>query len=317
MGIPKKRGLTVWERIRFIAWPSVQNWATPLRLVGLLILVGTIVGAWASYLTIHPEGFQLVTFVADFYANASTELGSIAITVLVLDTLNENRAKQERIKAVIRQMASPVNAAALEAVRMADDEGWLEDGTLKDAHLLGANLENAYLQMAYLKRANLPFANLQEANLVEANLEGARLVLTNLTRARLAYANLTMANLHAAKLERADLRYANLRAANLEIAILDNACFNDSTVLPDGTHWTPRIDMERFINPQHPAFWRSDDPRSPACPENDESEPWAKTIPVVSSRRRMKKGHLRVTNSPVRKLRKRRKETANPKGDIP
>jgi hypothetical protein len=35
-------------------------------------------------------------------------------------------------------------------------------------------------------------------------------------------------------------------------------------VLPDGTRWTPDTDMERFTDPQHPAFWRSDNRHSPA-----------------------------------------------------
>jgi uncharacterized protein YjbI with pentapeptide repeats len=62
--------------------------------------------------------------------------------------------------------------------------------------------------------------DLSEANLSEANLEGARLRGASLSEARLAGAN---------------LQY---------------------TALPDGTSWTPDTDMARFIDFEHPDFWR-------------------------------------------------------------
>jgi hypothetical protein len=36
------------------------------------------------------------------------------------------------------------------------------------------------------------------------------------------------------------------------------------TTLPDGTKWTLDADVARFNDPDHPEFWRSDDPSSPA-----------------------------------------------------
>jgi DNA-binding NtrC family response regulator len=45
----------------------------------------------------------------------------------------------------------------------------------------------------------------------------------------------------------------SLGGANLQMASL-----------PDGTNWTPDTGMARFTDPEHPEFWRSDDPGSPA-----------------------------------------------------
>lgn len=85
--------------------------------------------------------------------------------------------------------------------------------------------------------------DLAGANLNRANLRGANLRSTDL-RANLAGADLRIANLGAA-----DLRGAYLIGADLE-----GAEFYETTRLPDGTYWTPDIDMARFTNSEHPDF---------------------------------------------------------------
>ena len=60
-------------------------------LFGLVILfLGSFI-AVRGYSTLHPGEFKFIDLVNDFYANASSELLSIAITVLVIDTLNRRR----------------------------------------------------------------------------------------------------------------------------------------------------------------------------------------------------------------------------------
>ena len=54
-------------------------------------------------------------------------------------------------------------------------------------------------------------------------------------------------------------------------ANLTGADFAEDTRLPDGTHWTPDTDITRFTDPDHPRFWRSDDPESPAYGGGDEA----------------------------------------------
>ena len=101
--------------------------------------------------------------------------------------------------------------------------------------------------------------NLQEADLRGANLQEAILWLANLQEANLRVASLQEANLRVANLQE-----ANLWGANLQGADLGGATFDENTMLPDGTKWTPGTDMGRFTDREHPDFWRSDDPKSPA-----------------------------------------------------
>jgi hypothetical protein len=157
----------------------------------------------------------------------------------------------------------------------------LRSASLQNAHLWEANLQGADLQSANLQGADLFFAKMQVADLREASLQGtnlrnASLEWANLEGAILRGANLLWADLQFANLQEADLRgvnleRANLSEANLEGVILSGNEFSETTTLPDGSKWKPDIDMSRFTNPEHPDFWRSDDPRSPAYRGNGDS----------------------------------------------
>jgi hypothetical protein len=50
----------------------------------------------------------------------------------------------------------------------------------------------------------------------------------------------------------------------MEYAILDDAQWDETTILPDGTFWTAEVDLARFTDPKHAEFWRSDELGSPA-----------------------------------------------------
>ena len=71
----------------------------------------------------------------------------------------------------------------------------------------------------------------------------------DLTGADLSHANLSHANLYRAHLYRANLTGANLYGADLTGA---NLVFADLTGanLPDGSQWSPNIDMDLFIKEQ-------------------------------------------------------------------
>lgn len=144
---------------------------------------------------------------------------------------------------------------------------------LARASFIQANLQGAMLDNANLRGALLGGADLQRATLLGANLQEASLAKANLQSTDLQLADLQNANLEKANLQNADLRGANLQGArligaNLEMASLRHATFDETTVLPDGAVWTPGVDMTRFTNPDHPEFWRSDDPNSPAYRDN-------------------------------------------------
>lgn len=113
---------------------------------------------------------------------------------------------------------------------------------------IDSDMQRAFFFTKDLQKADLRNVNLQQANLVSADLQGALLLKTNLQGAILMDANMQGVDLRLANLEGADLRLANMKGA----------------ILPDGTTWMPDTDMDYFTDPNHPSFWRSDDPTSPA-----------------------------------------------------
>lgn len=159
----------------------------------------------------------------------------------------------------------------------------LDHANLRGASLVGANLRKARMFVVMLQEATLAFADLRDAmlfaaNLRKANLQNAQLQKADLSTAKLEeatihYANLegttlAGANLYKAVLSNSILRGANLINANLEsvyfygqdwfsyLPFAAEQYFDETTILPDGTHWTPDTDMRRFTDPDHPNFRR-------------------------------------------------------------
>jgi DNA-directed RNA polymerase subunit RPC12/RpoP len=190
----------------------------------------------------------------------------------------ESEATERRV--LRRQMGGTDQAEAVAAVNEMRAHGWLMDGSLKGEFFVRANLEGAdlrdvnlqggSLRHANLHKADLSGAALQGVNLFEADLSGANLTRANLQRAEPRYANLQGANLRLADLRNAkmfaaDLQGADLSGANLQGADIREALFDRQTTLPDDSGWTPDADTARFTDPEHPSFWRSSEPDSPAC----------------------------------------------------
>lgn len=157
----------------------------------------------------------------------------------------------------------------------------LRDANLQRARLEGINLQQAKLGKTNLQQADLSETNLQQADLRYSNLQQAWLNRSDLQEAKLWGANLQQAGLNSADLQGAKLLHANLqqtalimtnlqqadlRGANLQEAILETefsgtiykAQFDETTILPDGSRWTPETDMRRFTDPSHPDFWQPD-----------------------------------------------------------
>ena len=134
------------------------RWWTPLRLAGVALLALAFLVGTLGYLNQHGYIYlrktprRILEFLS---ANVSTELASIAITILVVDALYEHRETEREKKRLILQMGSPDNAFAREAVRALRSSGWLRDGSLKGAYLFGANLQGAYLGFVNLQDASL------------------------------------------------------------------------------------------------------------------------------------------------------------------
>jgi uncharacterized protein YjbI with pentapeptide repeats len=259
-------------RDRFARHLTATNAAIFFAGVGFgVVLIG-------FFLTVETR--TLKEFGHEIYSNFGIELISIALTVFVIDGLNRRAAKKERLEELILQMGSPDNGFAVEAIRLLGYLGTLRNGRLEWEYFSGANWQGAYLSDAQLQRVKLQRANLQgvdlrasnlegadflEANLQEivlrdCNLERAQLWRANLERASLFGTNLQRANLQGANMKGSELWESNLEGANMEHANLEGVLnlntvkFNEKTILPDGSFWTPKTDVNRFSDPQHPEF---------------------------------------------------------------
>jgi hypothetical protein len=189
------------------------------------------------------------------------EVFGLTVTVLGIDRLYKRNARRALEAELMRRIRSSVHEVATAAVEelVHLDYFHQDTSTLKGeflpkmqwsgVSLMWANLEGVKLWLAHLENAMLWGVNLKDASLWAADLQGTSLW----------YANLQNADLRATLLEGASLFEVNLQGADLE-----EAQFGPDTILPDNTPWTPSTDLTRFTDPNHPNFWRSINPQSPA-----------------------------------------------------
>jgi uncharacterized protein YjbI with pentapeptide repeats len=119
-----------------------------------------------------------------------------------------------------------------------------EERNLSDSDFSASNLQATYLYRVTLHRSNFDGANLQYVELAQSDCDSASFRNTDMRRTNLIDANLS----------NTDLRGANLEDSLLWNTTFDGAQFDETTILPDGTHWSPEVDLERFTNPRHPEF---------------------------------------------------------------
>lgn len=108
------------------------------------------------------------------------------------------------------------NEAAIEAINIVRQKGWLEDGTLKGRNLSGSDLSKAKLKGANFASTTLNYVDFSDANLMDVDLSTA-----NLRGSILYHSNLTKATMFETDLTRVVLSYANLKKADLGYAILN------------------------------------------------------------------------------------------------
>lgn len=202
------------ERQWLADWLTVQK----VRVLALVLVVSIAGLAYLIQRNARDEAPAIGTIVGDFYFTVVIALASIAIALLIIDSLNQRSAEEHVKIKLIREMGSSDNRIALRALRELRARGWLEDGSLRGANLTRANLRRAFLAGADLREAVLFRVDLREADVLGANLRGAYL----------AMATFEGANLQGANLGGADLRGANLRNADLQGAILEGAILQDT-----------------------------------------------------------------------------------------
>jgi len=194
---------------------------------GILEMGFSLVFAVLSWRRSEREGEGKHSWWANWQQGMSTEMSGALVATIVFglaigyleDRNTKDELQREHIRAqLIYDMGSLDNAEALHAVERLRAQGWLTNRTLKDKQFVGANLRGANLASAYLRGAWFVNADLQGADLSGANLMGTIFTGADLTGAR-----------------------------------LDGATYDEKTVLPDGTAWSPGADLERFTDPGSPA----------------------------------------------------------------
>jgi uncharacterized protein YjbI with pentapeptide repeats len=172
---------------------------------------------------------------------------------------------------LIAELGSRDEMLVLNALHHLAKQGWIYDGSLRGAKVEEAQWHGVMLPYVDLCGVDLSEACVGEAFLGDANLQGAMLIGTDFTDAILLNANLQGANLTGAILyetclagtrlidaclTRANLTHTDLSGADLCGANFDYAVFDENTVLPDGTYWSPTCDLRRFTDPTYPDFWQ-------------------------------------------------------------
>jgi len=201
-------------------WFSVQVVGLLLFLLAFIIAVVGFLNRHYNLLLIKPFEY----FMTDFYANISTDLFGISITILLIDQIYERGRAKELKKQLIRQMGALDSGFSQVAADELNAHGWLQDGSLRGLRFYQANLPQVFLDFASLEHTNFTKANLRKASFKWANLRNARLNSASLENSILVGTNLSNSHLSQAHLGGAYLIEADLQEADLQGTIIDSAC---------------------------------------------------------------------------------------------
>ena len=145
-----------------------------VRNIALLFLFVSISAGLVGYIDQHGGLWRPNPFVGDFYANMAAELASIAITVLIIDTLNDRRVTALEKQKLIFQMGSPINSTSREAIRELRQRGWLQNGALRGASLAWSNLKDANIRRADLREIDFTGVLIEGTHLQKSILDGSK-----------------------------------------------------------------------------------------------------------------------------------------------
>ena len=192
-----------------------------VRYVGVILLGIGLYIAFNYY--DYPADGDLVKVVQDFYANASAELISIAITILIVDFLYDVRNGEYERQNLIRDFASGVDSLTKRAYRELREKKLLTNRKLRGANLSHADLSGYDLKGSYL---------------VGVDFSNATLNLTDFTGSKLSNCNFAGATGTKTKFERCELYNCTFsdtefKDSNFKGAFLDGSkgeviLFNDS-----------------------------------------------------------------------------------------
>lgn len=259
-----------------------------------ILLFFTLVSMGIDFLRREKRNQHIASWFLDWLGGLSHEFAGALITGIVILALvaapMDYFDKLEKVRDLARQARSSDPAISQLALETMRDNFWFQDGTLQQVNLSGVSLQNWHmsgiklsggnLSNAFLQGANFSSpadfqnatfsqtqmsgmnlfgvnlrgavfhnANLQNSILRECDLRGAFFIDADLRNVDFEDANLQGAILKGANLVKTDLQGVNLAEADLTDVVLD-----ESTLLPDLSHWNSQTDMSRFTNSAHPNF---------------------------------------------------------------
>ena len=241
---------------RFARWLFVEHRINTFG--ALLLLIGVLSGI-GGFRRLHVGAFHFADVIRVYYAAVSTELVSIAFTVLILNTMYQHRESRREKGQLVSLMGSSDSRITLEALENLRSRGWLKDGTLRGARLTGADLRGANMRMADLREADLQDAALDSTDLLGAKLSGA-----NLQGAGLAGANLQRTRIDKAMLDGASLSHVNLFDSDVADEQLARAHMLVDAAMPNGDRYDGRFDLRGDVEQARVAGFVGSDPTAMA-----------------------------------------------------
>ena len=231
---------------------------------------------WFADFSTELAGAALISFAVLIIVtpakNAETLNSQIQLMRSRIDTIAITATEQLRASGALYDgslRGIDISLANLEGANL--EKADLQDSNLElvyfvDSILAGANLSNVWARGSNFSGANLMDANIESARLIYGRFQGTRLNNVNAIGTGFLNSDLSNADFSGADLRNAVFLSANLDGANLTNAYLLDAeldfslganrtTLDETTILPDGTYWTPDTDMERFTNANHPNFW--------------------------------------------------------------
>jgi hypothetical protein len=199
----------------------------------------------------YPSCWIGAPFIKEFYSNFSAEFISIAITILLINFLYEQKEQQHNKKRLLRELGSTDKAFTSRALKELKEKGWHTDGTLRGVDLANANLtaldlSGADLTDANLENAEMSYVVLRNAKLNGAKLNKAKLLSANLENCSLKGTQLQMCNLYKAILSKSNLINSDLTSANLEFCELIDVEISAS-MLEDVNFRLANLSRAKFI----------------------------------------------------------------------
>jgi len=208
---------------------------------GLYVLAGILIG-----ILMFPFLELLMTNLRALLTDLVPEAVGITITVVLIERIakirDEQNQEQNYKEQLIRDAGSTSNEIAKNALHQMHKHDWSrgQGSLLINQNFRGANWQKSEIWKANLDESDLKFVKLQRAYVYSSSLRDVDLRYSELVETDLRGTDLSGANLHHADLVGAIISGTNVNGK------FRSAIFDENTILPDGSSWSPDTDMSKF-----------------------------------------------------------------------